>query len=206
MFDPVETTTTATTTASITAQQQQQQPQQQLFNYKKGELYGRDKEETLITDTFCRVTRGKSEAFFIGGFSGSGKSMLVNTLRVKVKAVGGYVIKHKFDAISDRPLSGIMSAVAQLCEMITSTHSPTRLVKLVQRLRGEFGTDIGLLARMLPNISLLSSEFINCQDMEMEQGDDMMNAQSVCFTLLRFVRLISSPQHPVMVSQYYCLM
>lgn len=199
LFDPVETTTTATTT-NTTTQQQQQPQQQQLFNYKKDELYGRDKEETLITDTFCRVTRGKSEAFFIGGFSGSGKSMLVNTLRVKVKVVGGYVIKHKFDAISDRPLSGIISAVAQLCEMIKSTHSPARLVKLVQRLRDEFGTDIGLLARMLPNISLLSSEFINTQDMmEMEQGDDMMNTQSVCFTLLRFVRLISSPQHPVMV-------
>ena len=199
LFDPVETTAAATTTNATT---QQQQPQQQLFNYKKDELYGRDKEETLITDTFCRVTPGKSEAFFIGGFSGSGKSMLVNTLRVKVKVVGGYVIKHKFDAISDRPLSGIISAVAQLCEMIKSTHSPARLVKLVQRLRDEFGTDIGLLARMLPNISLLSSEFINSQDMmEMEQGDDMMNAQSVCFTLLRFVRLISSPQHPVMVRQ-----
>ena len=49
--------------------------------YKKDKLYGRDTEENLITDTFCRVTRGKSEAFFIGGFSGSGKSMLVNTLR-----------------------------------------------------------------------------------------------------------------------------
>jgi len=44
--------------------------------YREGKLYGRDKEETLITDAFCRVSRGKSEAFFIGGFSGSGKSML----------------------------------------------------------------------------------------------------------------------------------
>ena len=87
--------------------------------YKKERLYGRDKEEKLITDAFCRVTRGRSEAFFIGGFSGSGKSMLVDTLRIRVKYVGGYVIKHKFDAISqDRPLSGVISAVNQLCLML----------------------------------------------------------------------------------------
>eukprot|EP00985_Skeletonema_marinoi_P028325 scaffold24551_cov86-Skeletonema_marinoi.AAC.1 len=44
--------------------------------YRTGKLYGRHKEKTLIADAFCRVSRGKSEAFFIGGFSGSGKSML----------------------------------------------------------------------------------------------------------------------------------
>eukprot|EP00984_Skeletonema_dohrnii_P018052 scaffold8341_cov114-Skeletonema_dohrnii-CCMP3373.AAC.2 len=82
--------------------------------YRSDKLYGRDKEETLITDAFCRVSRGKSEAFFIGGFSGSGKSMLVDSLRDTVKCVGGYVTKHKFDAMSrEKPLSGVISAFNQ---------------------------------------------------------------------------------------------
>ena len=181
--------------------------------FKKDKLYGRDKEEDLITDTFCRVTRGKSEAFFIGGFSGSGKSMLVNTLRGKVKAVGGYVIKHKFDAISqDRPISGVISAVDQLCVMILARHTPNRLAGLVQKIKDEFGADIGLLARMLPSISLLSSEFIVPRSISVspdlthqiadEPAVDTMNARSVCFTLLRFVRIISSPNRPIMVSLY----
>eukprot|EP00985_Skeletonema_marinoi_P019077 scaffold10825_cov147-Skeletonema_marinoi.AAC.4 len=82
--------------------------------YRSDKLYGRDKEETLITDAFCRLSRGKSEAFFIGGFSGSGKSMLVDSLRDTVKCVGGYVTKHKFDAMSrEKPLSGVISAFNQ---------------------------------------------------------------------------------------------
>lgn len=44
--------------------------------YRKNKLYGREKEETLITSAFCRVSRGQSEAFFIGGFSGSGRVCL----------------------------------------------------------------------------------------------------------------------------------
>ena len=172
------------------------------LRFKKGKLYGRDEEETLITDTFCRVTRGKSEAFFIGGFSGSGKSMLVDTLRVNVKNVGGYVIKHKFDAMSqDRPLSGIISALNQLCLMIKKRLSPRRLAALSEKLKDDFGDDIDLLARMLSNICLLSPESSTLSvGAEDEDTSDKMNPRSVSFTLLRFVRLVSSPRNPIMVS------
>ena len=175
------------------------------LRFKKEKLYGRDEEENLITDTFCRVTRGKSEAFFIGGFSGSGKSMLVDTLRVNVKNVGGYVIKHKFDAMSqDRPLSGIISALNQLCLMIKKRLSPQRLTALSEKLKDDFGDDIDLLARMLPNICLLSPEGGNPSDgAENEDTSDKMNPRSVSFTLLRFVRLVSSPRNPIMVSNSF---
>jgi predicted ATPase len=173
------------------------------LRYRKEKLYGRDKEGTLITDTFCRVTRGKSEAFFIGGFSGSGKSMLVDTVRVSVKNVGGYVIKHKFDAISqDRPLSGVISAVNRLCLMIKAGLTSRGLAALSKKLKDDFGADIGLLARMLPNVCVLSPEFSSLASKVEDDGNtsDKMNARSVSFTLLRFMRLISSPKRPVMVS------
>eukprot|EP00984_Skeletonema_dohrnii_P000521 scaffold170_cov129-Skeletonema_dohrnii-CCMP3373.AAC.1 len=149
--------------------------------YRKDKLYGRDKEETLITDAFCRVSRGKSEAFFIGGFSGSGKSMLVNNLRNTVNAVGGYTIKHKFDAISqEEPLSGVISAFNQICLMIKGRARPV----IAKKLSDEFGDDFGLLIRMLPSISVLFPELVSSAT----QVEDAvtMNARSVSFTLLRF--------------------
>ena len=165
--------------------------------YRAGKLYGRDKEETLITDAFCRVSRGKSEAFFIGGFSGSGKSMLVNSLRNTVKAVGGYTIKHKFDAMSrEEPLSGVISAFNQVCRMIKDTSRPA----IAKKLREVFGVDFGLLLRLLPSVRALFpfSEFVS--PAMREESGEAMNARSVCFTLLRFVRVVSSPRHPIMVS------
>ncbi len=179
-----------------------QNPDKMELLFKKEKLYGRDKEETLITDMFCRVTGGKSEAFFIGGFSGSGKSMLVDTLRVSVKNVGGYVIKHKFDAMSqERPLSGVLSAVNQLCLKIKRRLSPRHLSALSKKLEDDFGDDIGLLARMLPNVCVLSSE-CDSRAGQMEDGNNSAktNARSVSFTLLRFLRIVSSPRHPIMVS------
>ncbi len=172
--------------------------------YRKEKLYGRDKEETLITDAFCRVSRGKSEAFFIGGFSGCGKTMLVNSLRDRVNVVGGYVITHKFDAVSqERSLSGVITAVNQICLMPQARSTPKKLAALAKKLRDEFGADIVLLARILRNLSVLSPEFIS-PTAEEEGGVDTMNARSVGYTLSRFVRLVSSPKHPIMVSGCDC--
>ncbi len=171
--------------------------------YRKEKLYGRDKEETLITDAFCRVSRGKSEAFFIGGFSGSGKSMLVDSLRDRVHAVGGYVTKHKFDAMSqEMPLKGVISAFNQVCQMIKGRARPV----IAKKLSDEFGSDFGLLVRLLPSVSVL---FPSAVSQSIQVGDDAvtmnatMNARSVSFTLLRFVRVVSSPRHPVVVSSSY---
>ena len=41
------------------------------LSFREHKLYGREKEVSLITDAFCRVSSGKNEAIFIGGFSGS---------------------------------------------------------------------------------------------------------------------------------------
>ena len=159
--------------------------------YREGKLYGRHKEETLITEAFCRISPGKSEAFFVSGFSGSGKSMLVNCLSDKVNVVGGYVIKHKFDVLCLCPLSGVISAFNKLCLMIKGGDRPVIAKKLME----EFGAGVGLLIRLLPNVSALFPELVSSAT-KVEAGD-VMNARSVSFTLLRFMRAVTSP---VMVS------
>jgi hypothetical protein len=46
-------------------------------------------------------------------------------LRDIVNCVGGYVIKHKFDAMSqEKPLSGVISAFSQMCQMIKDRSRP----------------------------------------------------------------------------------
>ncbi len=180
--------------------------EQMNLQYRKEKLYGRDKEEKLITDAFCRVSRGKSEAFFISGFSGCGKSMLVNTLRARVNAVGGYAIKHKFDDLSqERSLSGVIAALDQLCLMLKDRNTPPEIALLAKKLNDEFGADIALLARIVNNVMVLSPEFVSPARVEAEAGaggGDTMNVCSVGFILSRFMRLVSSPKHPVMVSHY----
>ena len=169
--------------------------------FREGKLYGRDKEESLITDAFVRVSRGTSEAVLIGGFSGSGKSMLVNSLGLKVGAVGGYVITHKFDNISQmNPLQGVVSAFNGLCQRIQRRSTAQGLAMIARQLREDFGIDFNLLLRLLPNVRMLSPVGSPASPVDFADENEKMNIQSVCFTLVRFLRVVSSPRRPVMVS------
>jgi predicted ATPase len=167
--------------------------QQQLL-FREDTLYGREKEVSLITDAFCRVSSGKSEAFFIGGFSGSGKSRLVNSLTARIDAVEGYVLTHKFDEKSERPLLEVISVFNDLCLLIKEKVSPQAIVQLMDA----FGTDLSVLARLLPNIEVLTPQLKQNGDKEKESGDQM-NLQGVCFALQRFMRVVSSASRPVML-------
>ena len=110
---------------------------------------------------------------------------------------GGYTIKHKFDPMSqEKPLSGVISAFNQICLMIKGRARPV----IAKKLGEEFGVDFSLLMRLLPNVSVLFPEHVR-PVINVDAGE-AMNARSVCFTLLRFVRVVSSPSHPVMVSRH----
>lgn len=125
--------------------------------------------------------------------------MLVDSLRDKVNALGGYVIKHKFDPMPrEKPLSGVISAFNQLRLMIKGRARPA----IAQKLRNEFGVNFSLLMKLLPNVSVLFPEFVGSAVADV---GDSMDARSVCFTLLRFIRLVSSPNRPVMVSEDFAL-
>ena len=194
--------------------------------FREHTLYGREKELTLITDAFCRVSTGRSEAFFIEGYSGkwvdfvlfgfffhhdvrkltsillclyigSGKSRLVNSLTTRIEVCEGYVITHKFDEMSkEQSLTDLISLFNDLCSLIHQKSSCQSLLLTVNALIEEFGTDLSVLAYLLPNVKALAPQL---QNEEQEESMDQMNLQSVCFILQRFLRVVSSKNHPVML-------
>ena len=194
--------------------------------FREHTLYGREKELTLITDAFCRVSTGRSEAFFIEGYSGkwvdfvlfgfffhhhlrkltsillclyvgSGKSRLVNSLTTRIDICEGYVITHKFDEMSkEHSLTDLISLFNDLCSLIHQKSSRQFLLLTANALIQEFGTDLSVLAYLLPNVKALAPQL---QNEEQEESMDQMNLQSVCFILQRFLRVVSSKNHPVML-------
>eukprot|EP00584_Thalassiosira_punctigera_P010333 CAMPEP_0172526094 /NCGR_PEP_ID=MMETSP1067-20121228/1094_1 /TAXON_ID=265564 ORGANISM="Thalassiosira punctigera, Strain Tpunct2005C2" /NCGR_SAMPLE_ID=MMETSP1067 /ASSEMBLY_ACC=CAM_ASM_000444 /LENGTH=1314 /DNA_ID=CAMNT_0013309531 /DNA_START=85 /DNA_END=4029 /DNA_ORIENTATION=- len=166
--------------------------------YRKHKLYGRENEVSKMTDAFCRVSGGKSEAFFIGGFSGSGKSRLVNSLTARVDVSDGYVITHKFDQISkERPLLEIILVFNDLCLLVRKKRSQHDLLAIFNELMEVFGADFSMLAQLLPNIEAISPN-LDRSNHAKEVGD-RMNFRSVCFILQRFMRVVSTKSHPVML-------
>ncbi len=60
-------------------------------------LYGRESEVKLLVDAFDRVAEGSSELILVAGFSGIGKTAIVNEVHKPITRQNGYFIKGKFD-------------------------------------------------------------------------------------------------------------
>ncbi|KAL7543491.1 hypothetical protein ACHAXR_012775 [Thalassiosira sp. AJA248-18] len=168
----------------------------------KDKLYGRESEVTLITDAFCRVSKGKSEAFFIGGYSGSGKTRLVNSLTARVDCNGGYILKHKYDQVSkESPVLELISVFNELCLVIKEKRSKREIENISLKLRDAFGADFSVLERLLPSVGVLVHLQSHEPATRIDIGDQSMNINlhAVCFMLQRFFQVVSTASHPVML-------
>eukprot|EP00986_Skeletonema_menzelii_P010545 scaffold5163_cov140-Skeletonema_menzelii.AAC.1 len=167
---------------------------------QKKKLYGRDHEVSLISDAFSRVCAGESVALFVGGFSGSGKTRLVESVMTSVDASGGYVLAQKFDQLArGGPLLELIAAFDRLCVLIQSRICPQDLQIIVDRLTETYGADLSLLRRLLPKVAGLMPPLTTFEKQRPVQDDTPMNLQSVCFILQNFVRAVSSRSHPVVI-------
>ena len=119
---------------------------------------------------------------------------------------GDYFFPFKKGVLFNLGGAGVILAFNQICQQMKKMHSPRRLNEIATKLGGEFGVDFGLLVRILPNVCVLSPEFASFAAAG-EKGmnaslpiQDTINIRSVSFTLLRFVRAVSRPRHPITVS------
>jgi hypothetical protein len=171
-----------------------------MLSFREHTLYGRENEVFVITEAFCRVSGGGCESLFIGGFSGSGKSRLINGLIDRVDGVGGYVLKHKFDQMSkERSMLNIVALFNDLCLLIREKNNMPDLVALVDDLIGYFGPGLSSLARLLPNIKALAPNLISDCEIYENDASGQMKTRGILLTLQRFVSVVSSAAHPVVL-------
>ena len=78
-------------------------------------LYGREAEVQTLLDAFVRVSQGKSEILLVAGYSGVGKTAVVNEVHKPIVEKRGYFIKGKYDQFQRNiPLTAFVQAFRDL--------------------------------------------------------------------------------------------
>lgn len=163
---------------------------------RKDKLYGRDSERSLITSTFCRVkTSGKSGALLIGGYSGSGKTRLVENVLKHIDGVSCHVVSHKSDESS---IPAITQALDQLCACIKKSCSEDEFKRINSRLVEAFGPDFSILEKVLPNTKLFNDTKRAEPVAPKHQGSEIQS-NSVSYILRLFMRAVSCQERPVLL-------
>jgi predicted ATPase/class 3 adenylate cyclase/tRNA A-37 threonylcarbamoyl transferase component Bud32 len=157
-------------------------------------LYGREKELNHLNTLFDSCVSGKKTTLLLSGYSGSGKSALIESLHKPVSQKKGYFIKGKFDQISSNtPYSTFVQAFNELIQMILTGEDAYRLMWR-KRIMDTMGGSIKILAEFIPGIEELTGKLPDIPRLKGIEAQNRFN-----YEFARFIKTIAVKEHPLVI-------
>jgi predicted ATPase/signal transduction histidine kinase/tRNA A-37 threonylcarbamoyl transferase component Bud32 len=162
-------------------------------------LYGRERDVAKLMAAFERVAtagagKGDTELLLVAGYSGIGKSALVNEVHRPIVARRGYFISGKFDQFNRNiPYASLILAFQALVGQLL-TESDEELAAWREKLTAALGPNGQVIIDVIPEVELV----IGPQQPVAELGvAETRNRFNHCFA--SFVRVFASAQRPLVV-------
>jgi PAS domain S-box-containing protein len=156
-------------------------------------LYGRQREVDTLLGAFDRVVRGGApELVLVSGYSGIGKSSVVNELQPVLVPPRGLFASGKFDQYKrDIPYSTVAQAFQNLIRPLLGK-SEADLAPWREALRETLGANAGLIVDLVPEVKLIIGEPPPVP--ELPPQDAQRRFQLV---FRRFIGVFARPEHPL---------
>ena len=155
-------------------------------------IYGREEEIKILRDAAERVKLGGMETIFVSGFSGIGKSALIQEAFTPVMLPRVYFIHGKFDNFrNDEPCSALIQAFRELVRLILRENKEqiefwkAKLIKVL-------GEDVSLMARLIPELELITG---------VQKKENLSNGESrspFSQVFPKFMGIFASAEHPLL--------
>lgn len=170
-------------------------------------LYGRESEIEQLLETFKRVTEEKSspvpteatsqkraEMMLVGGFSGIGKTALIQELYRPISRQRGYFIGGKFDQFQRNiPYSAIVSALQSLVRQLL-TESQAQINQWRDKLNEALGVNGQVIIDVIPEIEQIIGKQPPVQPLEPAQAQNRFNR-----VFQSFIRVFCHKSHPLVI-------
>ncbi|CBN58215.1 MULTISPECIES: trifunctional serine/threonine-protein kinase/ATP-binding protein/sensor histidine kinase [Kamptonema] len=158
------------------------------------QLYGREAEVENLLEAFDRVSQGATEMMLVAGFSGIGKTAVVNEVHKPIVRQRGYFIKGKYDQFNRNiPLSAFVQAFRDLMGQLLS-ESDTQLLQWKEKILSALGENGQVLIDVIPELE----QIIGKQPAVPELGGSAaLNRFNLLFG--KFIALFATQQHPLVM-------
>lgn len=138
-------------------------------------LYGRENTITKLLTWYEQVMQGEPRTVLISGYSGIGKSTLVNEIREQVIEKNGIFISGKFDQFSrGRPYSGIIFALQSLIKQ-RLTEPEQQIALWRSRLQAALGDNAFLLIHLIPELELIIGKPVETPRLTPHQAQNLVS-------------------------------
>ncbi|MFN6519495.1 MAG: AAA family ATPase [Nostoc sp. CreGUA01] len=157
-------------------------------------LYGRQPEVETLLDAFERVSGGSTEIMLVAGFSGIGKTAVVNEVHKPIVRQRGYFIKGKFDQFQRNiPFSAFVQAFRDLMTQLLS-ESDTRLEQWKSKVLQALGDNGQVMIEVIPELESLIGKQPPATELSPSAAQNRFNS-----LFLKFTQVFTAPEHPLVI-------
>lgn len=157
-------------------------------------LYGREQEIDTLLAGFERVSQGTSEVMLVTGYSGIGKSVLVQEVYKPITRQRGYFISGKFDQYQrDIPYASLVQAFRSLVEQLL-IDSEDQIATWREKLLAALEDNGQVIIDVIPEVELIVGSQPAVPELEPVAAQNRFK-----LVFQNFIRVFTQPEHPLVV-------
>ncbi len=159
-----------------------------------GRLYGRQKDIRQLLSIYRKTAQDSKELVFLAGYSGTGKTALVNEIHQPITIDRGYFVQGKFDQLQrDIPYYAFTQAITQFCDMLLG-ESQEQLEGWKKKLLEAVGSMGKVLTDIIPNLEQIIGFQPGVPQIGSTEAKNRFN-----YVFQRFMQAICSSRHPLVM-------
>lgn len=157
-------------------------------------LYGREQEVAILMDAFEQVSLGATELVVVSGYSGIGKTSLVNEIHKPIVRQRGYFISGKFEQFKRNiPYASLIQAFQELMRQLL-TESDDKIADWRAKLLAVLGANGRIVIDVIPEVERI----IGPQPAVTQLGPaESQNRFSRVFQ--QFIHVFTTKEHPLVL-------
>ncbi|MBD2514955.1 AAA family ATPase [Nostoc sp. FACHB-973] len=157
-------------------------------------LYGRETEVSTLLQAFERVSLGATEMMLVAGFSGIGKTAVVNEVHKPIVRQHGYFIKGKYDQFQRNiPLSAFVQAFRDLMRQLL-TLSDAQIQQWKNKILSAVGDNGQVIIEVIPELEIIIGQQLPTIELS---GTAAQNRFNLLFQ--KFTQVFTSAEHPLVM-------
>lgn len=157
-------------------------------------LYGREAEVAMLMAAFERVAGGSSEMMLVSGYSGIGKTSVVNEVHKPIVGARGYFIAGKFDQFKRNiPYASLIQAFQSLVGQLL-TESETQMQVWKEKLLTALGENGQVIIDVIPEVELIIGTQPSVTQLGAAESQNRFNR-----VFGQFIGVFTTQDHPLVV-------
>ncbi len=158
------------------------------------QLYGREQETRLLLEAFDRITAGRSELLLVGGYSGIGKTSLVNEVQKSLVRQRGNFVAGKHDQFQRNiPFSALIQAFHRLVSQIL-TEKEEQIQHWRDALNAALGNNARVIIDVIPNVEWIIGSQPPLPELGAAEAQNRFSR-----TFQQFIAVFARPEQPLVI-------